>query len=114
MKTTIATALAVALIATTAHAEVYNYACHGPDDFKLRAAKLDTAKKTIAWNGIVYRNMKQVSAQLCQGMSCFEATSRDGTVTLSTATQGVATLALDGAAADGDTADEFECNLVRR
>jgi hypothetical protein len=97
MKTMIKFAFAVATLALTvpAQAEVYTYGCHRPDDFKLYVAKLDTTRKTITWDGIVYSNLKSVTVDAdgseC-AKACFRATSRSGMATLSTATQGVATL----------------------
>jgi hypothetical protein len=119
MKTMIKFALAVATLAVTvpAQAEVYTYGCHRPDDFKLYVAKLDTTRKTITWNGIVYSNMKSVTEDAdgseC-AKACFQATTRTGTATLSTATQGVASLTVTFGKPGSEGVDEAEWDVLRK
>jgi hypothetical protein len=115
---TLITMLILAASITSAHASVYNYACHAPDDFKLHAAKIDTAKRTITWRGTVYKNLKTTiddgSGEKCAKV-CFEATGRDGVASLETATQGAATLSVSFWRGPGDDGiNEFECDLVRQ
>lgn len=119
MKTMIKFVFTVATMAVAipAQAEVYTYGCHRSDDFKLYVAKLDTTKKTITWNGIVYGNMKSVMEDAdgseC-AKACFQATNRTGTATLSTATQGVASLTITFGKPGSDSVDEAECDVLRK
>jgi hypothetical protein len=95
---------------------VYTYACHRPDDFKLYTAKVDTTKKTITWDGVTYRNLKQVTVEAdgseCPKV-CFRAKARSGDLSLNTATQGVATLSVTYGKPGSDGVDEAECDLLR-
>jgi hypothetical protein len=112
----LAAAIAFAMV-VPANAKVYNYACHYPDDFKLHAAKVDTAKKTITWKGFVYKNLKEVTTTMDGGECpkvCFQATGRDGIAALNTATQGVASLSVSFGGPGTDGVDEAECDLVRQ
>jgi hypothetical protein len=119
MKTKLAIAAALAFVTAipAQAAGVFNYACHRPDEFKLYAAKLDLAKKTITWNGVVYRNMKSVYADEYESFgcakACFEATNPGGKVRLDTATQGVASLTVSFGRPGSDGVDELECDVVR-
>jgi hypothetical protein len=113
VKTLLSLTAAALLVSTAAHAgEVYNYACHRPDDFKLYAAKLDLTNKTITWNGSVYRNLKSLTYDCAK--ACFQATNRNGMVVLSTATQGVASLTVSGGGPGSDGEEELECDVVRK
>ena len=104
-------AITLFAFAVPAHAEVVPYGCHRPDDFRLYSLKVDTAKKTINWIGIVYNNLK--TAKSTEGTECAkycaQATNRQGWAHMDHATQGVVTLTIS----DGHAPDEFECNVIR-
>jgi hypothetical protein len=101
----LALATAVALTSFTACAEVYPYACKVKDDrgnTHLYAVVLDTGKRTITWNGQVFRNLKEVDD--CKAN--YTARDRNGVeVELCIATQGVATLTYE-------RVTEYECDYI--
>jgi hypothetical protein len=113
MKRLFIAAVAALAMAVPAHAEIYTYACHSSNDFKLYVAKLDTRKKTITWKGSIYKNMTIVygTASGVAPRCAFHATSRNGTADLRTATQGVASLTIAGGG-PGINGAEAECDLV--
>ena len=118
MKTLLATALTVALLVTTAHAEVITYACKrlgGVDEYKVFEAKLDTTKKTLTWDGHTYRNVKETynGGDGC-AKACFRATDRHGSISLETATQGVASLTETYGGPGTDGVDEADCDILRK
>jgi hypothetical protein len=118
MKRTIIAAALVLGIASPAAADVFTYACHDDvNEHELHAATLDTGKHTLTWRGLVYKNVRNVTASLTTDQcakECFSNKPSDKIVSdtgpayvvLSTATQGWATLDVQGMAA-------FDCNLVR-
>ena len=101
---------------TSAYAETYLYACHGPDDTKHYAAKLDTRRGTLTYQGYTFRDMKPITdLNDCAKSGGFRATNRDGTgAYFCPATQGVATLEmLVGTAPGGDGIIQAECDLAQ-
>jgi hypothetical protein len=118
-------AAALALLATSAVAETYNYACQvdgtPPNNgVHLYALKIDTKAKTLTWQDRTFKNLKwtgnglKPDAEAC-AKYCFEATRQDQTgiarAFVSTATQGVASLSIDYVKGPGGA--EFECEMVR-
>jgi hypothetical protein len=104
---TIFVCLALAAAVITAHAREISYTCHAPDEIKERSAKVDLTKKTIKWNGNVYRNLKPLSE--CDAKACFEASNRNGRANLTLLYGTYASLVMFGAS---NGVDEFDCELV--
>ena len=115
MKTLLTAAALVVAITTSAVAETYNYACQVKDErdnVHLYAAKIDTKARTLTWRGTVFANLK--GGDDCGAKYCFEATRRDLTVTVHTATQGAATLQVIGTKTGSDgILEDADCDLVR-
>jgi hypothetical protein len=116
MKTLLTAAALVVAITTSAVAETYNYACKidSNGNTHLYAAKIDTKARTLTWRGSVFQNLKASGGDDCAAKYCFEATRRDLTVTVNTATQGAATLQVVGTKpGDDGILEDVECDLVR-
>ena len=104
MKTIIATAAIVVVIAMPAHAGNegphgrYTYKCHGAGS---GTVTVDENNSTLTWRGMTFRNLKQVEG----GKVTWQATNNDVTAELSTATEGVADPTIGK--------DKFDCQMVR-
>jgi hypothetical protein len=112
---TLLTAVSLLAMIGSASAETYTYACQvtgvdpNPNNTYLYSAMIDTAKHTVTWRGLVFKNAKQLSRVF--GQECAKWCFGNNEIALSTATQGVATLTV---ATGEDHEEEFECDMVRR
>jgi hypothetical protein len=116
MKTLLTVAALAVAITTSAVAETYTYACkvETNGNTHLYAAKIDTKARTLTWRGSAFKNLKGSGGDDCAAKYCFEATRRDFTVTVQTATQGAATLQVGTKPGSDGLLEEAECDLVRK